>query len=108
MKDIEKPKPYPFARGVSMNGPVFLKTLSYGAMHMSIAILVAFALSGSWKVALAIGLIEPCVQTIAYFFHERIWHRFEKRCQMADAHNSVIDSVSPAAQSVETYLHKGR
>lgn len=80
------------------------KTLSYGTMHMVIAIAVAYALSRDWAIALAIGLIEPCVQTVAYFFHERIWHRIEKEHHESDPHNSVIDSVSPAATTIEKIL----
>ncbi len=53
-----------------------LKTLTYGAMHLTVAIAVAFALTRNWHAALAIGLIEPVVQTIAYTFHERLWERF--------------------------------
>jgi len=83
---------------------IFLKTISYGFMHMSIAILVAYVLSGSWQIALAIGLIEPCVQTVAFFFHEKAWHNFEKKKNIPDAHNSVIDSSSPLSESVELLL----
>jgi uncharacterized membrane protein len=56
--------------------PVTAKTLSYSIMHMAVAITVAYLISGSWLVALSIGLIEPVVQTIAYHFHERGWARF--------------------------------
>jgi len=80
------------------------KTLSYATMHMTVAITIAFLLSGSWRVALAIGLVEPCVQTVCFFFHERLWHRIEKRAKITDPHNSVIDSTSPANQSVEAFL----
>jgi uncharacterized membrane protein len=83
----------------------FFKTLSYGAMHMSLSILVAYALSRDWRIALAIGLVEPCVQTVAFFFHERAWHRIEKKGK--DYHDSVIDSTSPASSAVEKLLrHK--
>lgn len=86
-----------------------LKTLSYAVMHMSIAIVVAYVLSGSVKVALAIGLIEPCVQTVAFFFHERAWHRIEKRQGDKDHHDSVVDSVSPVTRLVEKILrHRHR
>lgn len=81
------------------------KTLSYAVMHMGIAILVAYLLTGSWAVALAIGLIEPCVQTVAFFFHERAWHNFEKREKKEDHHDSVIDSVSPLTRIIEKFLH---
>jgi len=85
-----------------------LKTISYATMHMTIAVTVAYILSGSWQVAFAIGLIEPCIQTVAFFFHERAWHRIEKREHEKDYHDSVIDSVSPASQMVEeTLRHKG-
>jgi uncharacterized membrane protein len=84
-----------------------LKTMSYGTMHMTIAILVAYALSGSWHVALAIGLVEPCIQTCAFFFHEKAWHRAEAKNKASDHHDSVIDSTSPANRVIEAILtHK--
>lgn len=43
-----------------------MKTGTYCAMHFVVAITVAYALSGSWKAALAIGAIEPFVQTFAF------------------------------------------
>jgi uncharacterized membrane protein len=83
------------------------KTLSYAVMHMVLAILVAFALSGSWQVALAIGLVEPCVQTVAFFFHEKVWHRIDGEKPGQDHHDSVIDSVSPVTRWIEWMLrHK--
>ena len=51
------------------------KALSYGAMHLTVAMAVAYALTGSWRIALGIGLIEPVVQTLAYAVHERAWRR---------------------------------
>ncbi|HAX91612.1 MAG TPA: hypothetical protein DCY07_05300 [Rhodospirillaceae bacterium] len=90
-----------------MINKTLLKTISYAAMHMTNAIVIAYLLSGSWKVALAIGLVEPCVQTVGYYFHERAWHRWESRHHKKDHHNSVIDSVSPAGASIEKVLrHK--
>jgi uncharacterized membrane protein len=56
-----------------------LKTLTYSVTHFTVAITVAFALTRSWQAALAIGLIEPAVQTIAYAIHERVWERFGRR-----------------------------
>ena len=87
-------------------GKTLLKTASYAVMHMSLAILVSYTLSRSWKVALAIGLIEPCVQTVAFFFHERAWHRFGGEKAGQDPHNSVIDAVSPVTDIVEKKLRK--
>ena len=55
------------------------KTGTYGVMHMVVAIAVAYAISGDWRVALAIGFVEPIVQTVAYCFHELAWRRKNKR-----------------------------
>ena len=49
------------------------KTMTYSLMHLSVAMTVAFLLTGNWHAALAIGLIEPMVQTVAYTVHERAW-----------------------------------
>lgn len=52
-----------------------MKTLTYGLMHLSVAVTVAFVLTGDWRAALAIGLIEPLVHTVAYTFHEKTWEK---------------------------------
>lgn len=49
------------------------KTTTYGLMHMIVAFTVAYALTGDWRVALGISLIEPLVQTVAFIFHEYVW-----------------------------------
>jgi uncharacterized membrane protein len=56
-----------------------LKTGSYSVMHLTVAILVAYAITQDWRAALAVGIIEPMVQTVAYLFHDRIWSRIERR-----------------------------
>ncbi len=54
-----------------------MKTLSFAALHFSVAFGVAYALTGSVAVATGIGLIEPMVNTVAFFFHERLWRRID-------------------------------
>ncbi len=54
---------------------IAMKTTTYSVMHMVVAFAVAYALSGNWRLALSISLVEPFVQTIAYFFHEKLWAR---------------------------------
>ncbi len=51
------------------------KTATYALMHFVVAIAVAYALTGNWKTALAIGVVEPFVQTFAFAIHERVWGR---------------------------------
>lgn len=56
-----------------------MKTASYALMHLVVAMAVAFALTRDWRAALAIGLVEPMVQTLAYTLHERAWSRSPQR-----------------------------
>ena len=53
--------------------PLMLKPLTYSLMHFAVAVCVAFALTGDWRIALGIGLVEPMVQTVAYILHEKAW-----------------------------------
>jgi uncharacterized membrane protein len=54
-----------------------LKTASYAIMHLVVAIAVAFVLTGDWRKALAIGIVEPFVQTFAFAAHGRFWRNRE-------------------------------
>ena len=54
------------------------KTMTYSMVHVTVAITVAYLLSGSFAIALSIGLVEPMVQTCTFYFHERSWKRFLK------------------------------
>ena len=49
------------------------KTGTYFAMHLTVAIGVAYALSGDWAIALTIGVLEPVVQAGFFALHERVW-----------------------------------
>jgi len=55
--------------------PATLKPVTYSIMHLCVAISVAFALTGDWRIALGVGVIEPIVQTAAYVLHEKAWSR---------------------------------
>jgi len=46
-------------------------------LHFGVAFTVAYALTGSAAIATGIGLIEPLANTVAFFFHERFWRRFD-------------------------------
>lgn len=60
---------------------VFAKTITYCAMHFAVAITVAYLLTGSWAVALSIGIVEPMVQTFFFNLHERSWNKaYDKYC----------------------------
>lgn len=62
-----------------------LKTGFYSIMHLTVAIAVTYAIMQDWRAALAVGLIEPAVQTVAYVVHDRVWARIEGRNESASA-----------------------
>lgn len=51
------------------------KTFSYYILHITVAALVAFMVTGNLWMALTLSLIEPTVQAFAFFFHERVWSK---------------------------------
>jgi uncharacterized membrane protein len=89
-----------------------LKIASYGVMHLIVAMLVAFAITRDWRLALAIGVVEPFFQTIAYSFHDRVWHRIERRRmgssmeETAEAFTARLD-VMDADEQTRTRAHHG-
>ena len=56
-----------------------LKTGSYSLMHLTVAIAVTYTITRDWRAALAVGLIEPAVQTVAFLIHDRIWSRIDAK-----------------------------
>ena len=52
-----------------------LKTLTYLSIHLTIGFSVAYWFTGSLSVAGGIALIEPCINAVAFFFHEKAWKR---------------------------------
>jgi uncharacterized membrane protein len=63
-----------------------MKTASYGAMHFVVAIAVAYALTRDWQTAIAIGTVEPFVQTFAFAIHDRLWSRGDAKSSRAHGH----------------------
>lgn len=55
------------------------KTLSFAGVHFTVAFGVGYLLSGSIAVGGAIALVEPLCNTVAYFFHEKLWERRRRR-----------------------------
>lgn len=51
------------------------KTLTFALMHFSIAFIIAWLLTGSWVVGGTLALVEPAVNTVAFYFHEKLWAR---------------------------------
>lgn len=53
--------------------------MTFAVMNTTVAFTVAYLLTGSLVIGGAIALVEPAVNTVAYYFHEQVWKRFERR-----------------------------
>ena len=56
-----------------------LKTISFAAMHISIAFTIVYLMTGDFMVGGAVALVEPLCNSVAYFLHERLWDRRRSR-----------------------------
>ncbi|RSY88015.1 DUF2061 domain-containing protein [Sphingomonas koreensis] len=56
-----------------------LKTLTYLAVHLTVGFSVAYAFTGSLALAGGIALIEPFINAVAFFFHEKAWKNAERK-----------------------------
>lgn len=64
------------------------KTITFAVMHFSVAFTVAYLLTGSMVVGGLVALVEPAVNTVAFYIHEKAWEwrarRSEERRQIND------------------------
>ncbi|QIK78285.1 DUF2061 domain-containing protein [Sphingomonas piscis] len=51
----------------------FIKTMTYLAVHLTVAFTIGYIITGSIQIAGLITLIEPCANAVAFFFHEKAW-----------------------------------
>lgn len=61
------------------NQTMLMKTGSYYLIHICVAALVAYAVTGNLWASLTLSLLEPTVQAVAFFFHEKAWDRSAQR-----------------------------
>ncbi len=67
------------------------KTASFAVVHFSVAFCVGYALTGSIVSGGLIALVEPMVNTIAFYFHEKIW---QSRWLLTRLGSSRVGSLS--------------
>ena len=75
-----------------------MKTLSYLTIHLAVGFSVAYVLTGSLVLAGGIALIEPCINAMAFYFHEKAWKRVEKRGKASSPGSDGFDQpmLNPA------------
>jgi uncharacterized membrane protein len=55
------------------------KTVTFTAMHITVAFSIVYLMTGDLMVGGAVALVEPLCNSVAYFFHERVWERRRNR-----------------------------
>ena len=60
------------------------KTLSFAAVHFTVAFSLGYLLTGSLVVGGALALLEPALNTVAYYWHERAWSRWAQPTRQKD------------------------
>ena len=80
-----------FRRVAHSHLPTLLKTGSYYLIHICVAATVAYAVTGNLWASLTLSLLEPTVQAVAFFFHEKAWERAAQRraAQAQHAHTAT-------------------
>ncbi len=62
------------------------KTATFAAVHFTVAFSVGYALTGSMVIGGTLALVEPAINTVAFYFHELGWKTFsENKAVIAEA-----------------------
>ncbi len=65
------------------------KTMSFAAIHMGVAFSVGYAMTGDVLVGGAMALVEPACNTVAYYFHEKLWSRVPQLPETIAEHSTL-------------------
>lgn len=69
-----------------------IKTLTFAVLHFTVAFSVAYALTGSFAISSTVALLEPIVNTIAFYFHEKAWQKIEAKRRLQQQQSSAADN----------------
>ncbi|MBT1446205.1 DUF2061 domain-containing protein [Shewanella sp. JM162201] len=62
-----------------------LKTMTFAILHFTVAFSITYLLTGSVVIGGAVALIEPTINTVVFYFHEKVWKRIEAKKSAAVA-----------------------
>ena len=71
------------------------KTTTFAVTHFSVAFGVTYALTGDLILGGTIALIEPAVNTVAYFFHEKVWEGFKSAKTNSSSELAGVANLQP-------------
>lgn len=55
-----------------------IKTFSFAILHFSVAFSIAYLLTGSILIGGLMALVEPAINTVVFYFHERAWSHHQQ------------------------------
>lgn len=61
-----------------------IKTVTFALTHFTVAFTVAYLLTGDLLIGSLIAMVEPAINTVAYFFHEKIWARRRRNTRVPE------------------------
>lgn len=67
------------------------KTISFAAVHFTVAFTVIYLLTGDVLIGSVMAMIEPAINTMAYYCHERVWQRKEQ--EKGHTRHNVLDMM---------------
>lgn len=62
-----------------------VKTATFAVMHVGVAFTIVYLMTGDFMIGGAVALVEPLCNSVAYFFHERLWDRWRETGSFAGA-----------------------
>lgn len=73
-----------------------VKTLTFAVMHFTVAFSVTYLITGSFLVGGLVATVEPAINTVAYYFHEKLWQRMtpDKRASLKLSLHSVFNTYA--------------
>lgn len=87
---------------------IMKKTITFAILHFSVAFMVAYVLTGSILIGGAMALIEPAINTVVFFFHEKAWQRWGKQPSSDELVSSTKSESSAQTSSVmNIFCHHG-
>lgn len=55
------------------------KTISFAVVHFTVAFSVGYLLTGSILFGSIMAMVEPAINTVAFYFHEKVWNQIQQR-----------------------------
>ncbi|MCL1042912.1 MULTISPECIES: DUF2061 domain-containing protein [Shewanella] len=55
------------------------KTFTFAILHFGVAFTITYLLTGSIVIGGAVALIEPAINTVVFYFHDKVWKQIENK-----------------------------